>query len=160
MMKPWRIGSFLILAVLMIANLKAQALTPETIIEPAAVEQMTTSGQNSASPGGSYFAVTVFLIALVGGSFWLVYRKRWQQRLTGNSQKATVIAVEATRALGQRQYLMVARVGEERFLLGTGPQGPHLVSKLSTQVQQEGESVSDTHAFHLPITEKDSILER
>jgi len=128
--------------------LKATPLDPDTIISPA--EEIVTETQTElpSATGGNLTAVIIFLITLAGGAYYLVWRKRNGMQLSGTLGQPAKIEVEATRALGQRQYLMVARVGDERFLVGTGPQGPRLISALRREENASSDPVFSVESPH------------
>ena len=69
--------------------------------------------------GGSLGNVTLIIglaLAAVGG--WLVWRGR---RATPRAANGHALAIEETRSLGNRQYLVVASYEDKKFLLGVCP---------------------------------------
>ena len=110
---------------------------PEAIIHPAeSVMAEVDRAAHQPAPEPSLTGVIGFLGLLGGAAGFLIWWKRKRTALGGLGRSGAAIEIETTRAIGQRQFLMVARVGEERFLLGTGPQGPQLVSRLDATPAQ------------------------
>lgn len=72
------------------------------------------------SPGGPVNgALTlVGILALAGAGGWLLWRKRTNPVA---SRVPRQLAVEETRSLGNRQFLVVASYREKKFLLGVCP---------------------------------------
>ena len=67
--------------------------------------------------GGAGIGPTTWAIAFVfaAAGSWLVWRSR--KRSAGHAARGK-LAVAETRSLGNRQYLVVASYGKQRFLLG------------------------------------------
>jgi flagellar protein FliO/FliZ len=69
----------------------------------------------------------------VGG--WLVWRNR---RSTASGRTSSALAVEETRPLGNRQYLVVASYEGRKFLLGVCPGQINMLAPL------DGDAAADT----------------
>ncbi|HVS53696.1 MAG TPA: flagellar biosynthetic protein FliO [Opitutaceae bacterium] len=90
----------------------------------------------AAAAGGSLNTLTLVLglaLAAVGG--WLVWRNR---RGAPVGRDARALAIEETRSLGNRQYLVVASYEGKKFLLGVCAGQINLLSRLSGAVDEEG----------------------
>jgi flagellar protein FliO/FliZ len=76
----------------------------------------TGSGAPAAPAGGSLNTITLVLgLALAGVGGWFVWRNR---RGTPRGHDVRSLAIEETRSLGNRQYLVVASYEGKKFLLG------------------------------------------
>lgn len=77
------------------------------------------SAPTSAAGGGVMNAVTLVLAVLLAAvGTWMIWRNRRGAVGTRDSRN---LAVEETRSLGNRQYLVVASFEGRRFLLGVCP---------------------------------------
>lgn len=74
------------------------------------------------------WAMLVFIGALAGGGYYLM--RRGNLRSGGNVQVRQRLAIEETKALGNKQYLAVAAYGERKFLLAVCPGRIDLLTKL------------------------------
>jgi flagellar protein FliO/FliZ len=100
----------------------AFAADDNKILFPAA------SAPAAAPAGGSLGNVSLVVglaLAAVGG--WFVWRGR---TATARSADDRALAIEETRSLGNRQYLVVASYQEKRFLLGVCPGRIELLAPL------------------------------
>lgn len=69
--------------------------------------------------GASLTSMSLFLgLALAGAGGWMVWRNR---RGTPVSRDLRALAIDETRSLGNRQYLVVASYEGKKFLLGVCP---------------------------------------
>ena len=87
-----------------------------------------SSAPARAPAGGSIGTVTLalgVLLAAAGG--WFVWRGR---RATPRTAAGRELAIEETRSLGNRQYLVVAAYADKKFLLGVCPGRIELLSPL------------------------------
>jgi flagellar protein FliO/FliZ len=73
----------------------------------------------SASPAaGGLSSFTLIVGAIMAGvGLWLF----WRGRRTAMATEARALAIEETRSLGNRQYLVVASYRGQKFLLGVCP---------------------------------------
>lgn len=76
-------------------------------------------------------------VALAGVGGWLVWRNR-RQPAAGRDQRA--LAVDETRSLGNRQYLVVASYAGRKFLIGVCPGRIDMLAPL------DGASVTGKHS--------------
>ncbi|PTX90908.1 flagellar biosynthetic protein FliO [Opitutus sp. ER46] len=84
----------------------------------------------AASAGGMANNLTLAVaVLLAAGGLWLFLRNRRAQGLGGRPGSA--LAVEETRSLGNRQFLVVASYGEKKFLLGVCPGRIEMLSTLN-----------------------------
>ncbi|MBM3851778.1 MAG: flagellar biosynthetic protein FliO [Verrucomicrobia bacterium] len=82
----------------------------------------------TAPTGGGYETPILFLaLALAGAGGWLFWRGR--QRAAGGLA-AHSLHIAETRSMGNRQYLVVARFENKRFLLGICPERIQLLAQL------------------------------
>jgi flagellar protein FliO/FliZ len=78
------------------------------------------SGATASAPAGGGFGSMSLILgaALAAVGVWLVWRgRRNSPRAAGGS----ALAIEETRSLGNRQYLVVASYENKKFLLGVCP---------------------------------------
>jgi flagellar protein FliO/FliZ len=90
--------------------------TPETILYPKG----TTTAPSTSLPvetNQNWILVMAFLLAL--GGAWVLIQRRRGVNVTGSASKK--LAIEETRALGNRQYLVVASYEGQKFLVGVTP---------------------------------------
>lgn len=104
-----------------------------TVIFPAGAEQAETKTAPKTSGFNAVTLVAALLLASAGG--WFLWTKR---RGTSGSRISSALAVEETRPLGNRQYLVVASYEGRKFLLGVCPGQINLLAPL------EDESVEET----------------
>jgi flagellar protein FliO/FliZ len=78
-----------------------------------------------------------FLLALGGG--WLVLRRRGLP-LAKTLRTGRLLAIEETKSLGNRQYLVVAACEGRRFLLGVTPGQIQMLSPLDDHGDHEDTS--------------------
>jgi flagellar protein FliO/FliZ len=102
--------------------LAAAAADDNKILYPASA---APAGVPAGGNLGSATLVVGLLLAAVGG--WLVWRGR---RATPRTAVGRELAIEETRSLGNRQYLVVASYEDKRFLLGVCPGRIDLLSPL------------------------------
>lgn len=90
----------------------AQAATEGDVIFPA-------KGAASSAPAGGGLSSVIFIIGaiLAGVGLWLFLR----DRRTAAGTAARALAIEETRSLGNKQYLVVASYRGQKFLLGVCP---------------------------------------
>ena len=100
---------------------------PDTVIYPRAVaEPAAAAGDHD---GWSRVPWLFGALALAAGGTWWLWRSRARTGLTG--KPGHKLAIEETRSLGNRQYLVVAAYDEKRILLGVTPGRIKLLCKLS-----------------------------
>ena len=73
------------------------------------------------------FGSLVFVLGLAGGGVWAL-RKWGIKRLPGSG--GTRMKVEETLALGERRYVSILRVDDEKFLIAAHPQGVNLLARM------------------------------
>jgi flagellar protein FliO/FliZ len=83
------------------------------IIFPGQSEAASAAVQGG---GGSFLLIGAVALAAAGA--WWLWRAR---RATGRSGDSHALAIEETRALGNRQYLVVASYRDQKFLLAVCP---------------------------------------
>lgn len=112
----------------MIAAEPAAPLPPErsseTMLYPAG--STAASEPSHFSPGGTS-ATWVFTVLVMGAAAGVWY---WRRRNGSPLRKHGLIAIEDTRPLGNRQYLVIASCDGRRFLLGVASGNIQLLSPL------------------------------
>ena len=73
------------------------------------------------------FGSLVFVLGIAGGVVWAL-RKWGIKRLPGSG--GSRIKVEETLALGERRFVSILKVDDERFLIASYPQGVGLIARL------------------------------
>jgi flagellar protein FliO/FliZ len=106
--------------------LSAVAADDNKIIYPAGAGSAPAPGLPSGSSVNSITLIIALAIAAIGG--WLMWRNRRRGSAAG---VAHALAVEETRSLGNRQYLVVASYEGKKFLLGVCPGRIELLAPLS-----------------------------
>jgi flagellar protein FliO/FliZ len=103
------------LAFLLALSGSAFAADDNTIITPGASRGQTPA----AAAGASLNSMSLILgVALAGAGGWMVWRNR---RAKAVSHDGRALAVDETRSLGNRQYLVVASYEGKKFLIGVCP---------------------------------------
>ena len=116
-------GATLALAALFFAS-AAFAADDNKIIFPGGASKDTTT----VAPGGSLNTVTLVVgVVLAGVGGWLVWRNR---RGTPMGRDLQALAINETRSLGNRQYLVVASYEGKKFLLGVCPGSINMLTNL------------------------------
>jgi flagellar protein FliO/FliZ len=107
--------------------------SPDTVIYPrAAAEPSDAAG----SRDGWNRAPWLFgALALAAGGTWWLWRSRTQAGATGKHDRK--LAIEETRSLGNRQYLIVAAYEGKKVLLGVTPGKIKLLCELP-EAEEEG----------------------
>ena len=73
------------------------------------------------------FGSLVFVLGIAGGGVWAL--KKWGiKRLPGSGGNR--MKVEETLALGERRFVSILKVDDERFLIASYPQGVGLLARL------------------------------
>jgi flagellar protein FliO/FliZ len=99
----------------------------ETVLYPAGGP--TADGVAPTIPAGTSATwVFVALVGLAAGALWY-----WRRHQPGTLGRRGNIQIEDTRALGNRQFLVVASCDGRRFLLGVASGGIHMLSPLDSQ---------------------------
>lgn len=84
----------------------------EILIPRAPGAPADLTGMGSQGLGTSTWIVTLLC---AGAGIWLFWRNRKQ---TGSSAAKGKLAISETKSLGNRQYLVVAAYGRQKFLVG------------------------------------------
>ena len=102
-------------AVMLFVAGPVQAADDNEVIFPGAAR----AAEPAKGEGPNFNSVSLLLgVALAGVGGWLVWRNRRGTPL-GRDQRA--LAVDETRSLGNRQYLVVASYAGRKFLIGVCP---------------------------------------
>ena len=89
-----------------------------------------TQGQAPASAGPSGWRALgsmVLVLGLAGGGLW-AFRRWGINKLPGSGGNR--LKVEETLALGDRRFISILKVDDERFLIALSPQGVNLMTRL------------------------------
>lgn len=100
------------------------AADDDKVIVPGA-SRAEAPAQTVAGGLGSMSLTLGLVLAAVGG--WMVWRNR---RGTPVGRDSRLLAVDETRSLGNRQYLVVASYADKKFLIGVCPGRIDLLSPL------------------------------
>ena len=87
------------------------------------------SGGSSGPSGLRALGSLVLVCGLAGGALW-AFRRWGANKLPGSG--GARLKVEETLALGDRRFVSILRVDEERFLIAMSPQGVNLMSRLDS----------------------------
>lgn len=102
---------------------------------PAEPRPDIANPSNGSSP---WWAVSALLLAVAGG--WVLFQKRRGLAPLGLGRNDRKLAVEESKNLGNRQYLVVASYEGRKFLLGVTPDRIQLISDVSKPPPQEASS--------------------
>lgn len=100
------------------------AADDDKVIVPGA-SRTEAPAQTAAGGLGSMSLTLGLVLAAVGG--WMVWRNR---RGTPVGRDSRLLAVDETRSLGNRQYLVIASYADKKFLIGVCPGRIDLLSPL------------------------------
>jgi flagellar biogenesis protein FliO len=112
------------------------------------------TSEASIQPGGwRAFGSLVFVLAIAGGGVWAL--KKWGiKRLPGTG--GTRMKVEETLALGERRFVSILKVDDERFLIASYPQGLGLLARLDGSVEPGfGPALEQQMNIQAPIPVRD-----
>ncbi len=111
----------------------------DRILYPADNRPAPSPGQPAASSGVGPVWAFVLLVGLGAGVWWA-----WRRRNPVDAvRRRGGIVIEDTRALGNRQFLVVAGVDGRRFLLGVAPGSIRLLSDLDSAPGTENSDHDD-----------------
>ncbi|MCZ6674854.1 MAG: flagellar biosynthetic protein FliO [Verrucomicrobia bacterium] len=101
------------------------------------------------SGGGSSSVLIVLFLLLIGSSFavWIFFKRGTFTRMKGGEQ----LQILETRALGGRQFLLVARHSNQKFLLGVCPGRIDYLCPL-----ESGSDFDSDETFETVLQEKNS----
>ena len=101
----------------------------ETLLYPSGGPTPAGGVAPAATPAGTSATwVFVVLVGMTAGAMWL-----WRRRQPSKPGRRGNIQIEDTRALGNRQFLVVASCDGRRFLLGVAAGGIQMLSTLDSQ---------------------------
>jgi flagellar protein FliO/FliZ len=125
---PMRHLFLFLLCAVTVAAADPQALkNPDTVIYPHAAteKQVTVSDRDGWDRAPWLFGA----LALAAGGVWWFWRNR--TRAGPGGQSGRKLAIEETRSLGNRQYLVIAAYDGKKLLLGVTPGRIKLLCDLS-----------------------------
>lgn len=106
----------------------AGARSADTVLYPKdSPDRPAATAKDNEGRSSSWMLAGAFLLALGGG--WLVLRRRGLP-LAKTLRTGRLLAIEETKSLGNRQYLVVAACEGRRFLLGVTPGQIQMLSPL------------------------------
>jgi len=120
----------------------------EGLLHPRKTEAQTQQGGDDNSIGQLAWQVFLFLSIVGGGTLLIRYQQRKRQGLAGVSTGQ--LQLLETKALGSRQFLVVAQCSGRKLLLGVGPgymrhlcfldeQQPKSFPEIDTEEEDEGQ---------------------
>ena len=117
---------FLAVGLVRIAADPIQSKAADSVIYPRGTAGAVETEHAAPSTG---FTTLVIGGMLAAGGLWLLWRSRRDSKLVGSRGK---LVVAETKSLGNKQYLVVAVYGEQKFLLGVCPGKIDMLSVLET----------------------------
>jgi flagellar protein FliO/FliZ len=114
------------------ADSSAPPLQENTILYPKNAQAPTGASNSQDARGPSWLMLVAVLLA--GAGAWVLWQKKRGMGPLG--QLTQKLSVEETKSLGNRQYLVVARYEDQRFLLGITPGQIALISKLEASARE------------------------
>ena len=127
-----------LLGLLMVTTLAAAPVKDDLVIVPNSSIGLKAP---ASSPSNGAGVLTFFGVLVFGGAGgWLLWRAR-SGGLKQFNRAPRQLAVEETRSLGNRQYLVVASYQEKKFLIGVCPGRIELLSALQPSSAVEPEKV-------------------
>lgn len=111
-------------------------VAPDQVIVPNS--KLSSQSPVSTSGTGTGALTMVGVVALAGTGGWLLWRTR-AKGMNQFSRAPRNLAVEETRSLGNRQYLVVASYQDKKFLIGVCPGRIDLLSALDNASTAAGE---------------------
>lgn len=116
---------------------RAAPVDQDKVIVPNATLPKSSAGAGGATSTAFTF---VAVLALASGGAWLLWRNR-KGGPTPGRRLIRQLAIEETRSLGSRQYLVVASYQDKKFLLGVCPGRIDLLAPLSAADEPSPEKV-------------------
>jgi len=111
------------------ASASAAPISDDQVIVPNSAVGTKAPAAAAATGSGPLTVVGVLVLAGAGG--WILWRAR-AGGLNQLSRTPRKLAVEETRSLGNRQYLVVASYQDKKFLIGVCPGRIDLLSALDS----------------------------
>ena len=120
-------------------SLGAIAQTPKPISSEEALKQPFTADDGNPTqgstqagpghPGWQALGSMVLMLGLAGGGLW-AFRKWGAGKLPGSG--GSRLKVEETLALGDRRFVSILKVDDERFLIALSPSNVSLMTRLDS----------------------------
>jgi flagellar protein FliO/FliZ len=106
----------------------------DTVIFPGGEGADSTGRESTEMPSLSGSWIFALGVGGLAGGFWWWQRRRMQMP---SRTRELGLAVEQTKSLGNRQYLIVASCDGRRFLLGVAPGQINLLTALNDQADDD-----------------------
>ena len=119
-----------------------------------------TPGAAAPAPGPSPWRALGSLIlvgGLAGGGLW-AFRRWGARRLPGSG--GARLKVEETLALGDRRFVSILKVDDERFLIALSPQGVNLMARLDPVAFDQALERQVHLTTPMPMREVEAMLRR
>jgi len=136
-----------LLILLFATTLFAEEIQQGDVIYPAADEPVSEAEMivpDASAPGAGSALTGIFYVIFLGalGTIaWYFWRQRSPVAAGCSSKALKGIQIGATRSLGNRQFLVVARYNNKELLLGVGPGFINKVESFDVQ-KEEGDLCS------------------
>lgn len=116
----------------------APARSADTLLYPGGGPSGTAPGQPVRPGGAGASWLFAGVVGVAAGAWWF-----WRRRGLGPAaRRAGSLAIEETRPLGNRQFLVVASCDGRRFLLGVAPGGIQMLAPLDAKEPAHATRVS------------------
>jgi len=107
----------------------ASALSADTLLYPSGSPAGSASEAPARTGGAGASWIFAGLVGAGAAAWWF-----WRRRGFGPAaRRASSLAIEETRPLGNRQFLVVASCDGRRFLLGVAPGGIQMLAPLEAK---------------------------
>lgn len=125
------LGSLLVMGLGLVAQTAPPSPAERELQAPLNLDDgkptQTTAGENAGPSVWRALGSVVLVCGLAGGGLW-AFRKWGANKLPGSG--GSRLKVEETLALGDRRFVSILKVDEERFLIALSPQGVNLMTRL------------------------------
>lgn len=129
--REWRnVGRVAALALAAPCVIFAQATDDSQILFPGGPAKASAPAAASGDMFNLFTLVIALILAGVGG--WFYWRNR---KAAGPVRESRLLAIEETKSLGNRQYLVVAAYADKKFLLGVCQGRIDLLAKLDEDAE-------------------------